>query len=185
MLMNIKSDKGFSLVELLTTIAIVAILTSIAMMGQGIIKKNRLKAASKGLYADLKKVRQDAMTKSIAAHSRGFGVRFNSNSSYTIFEFNDTNDNFTDDGTGEESNQSFTNLPEGCSVTLGATGDPTGTSKVLLYDKRGLARPYNWSSLGGRTYVVTFQGVSDKRCVVLDDIRIREGTWDGSQCNPS
>lgn len=180
----LKSEKGFSLVELLIVIALVAIVATIALWGSQSVKGHRLTAASKQLYGDLQKIRVDAMTKSPSgATSRGFGIRFTSNSAYTAFEFNDTNGDFTYAGTGEEANTKDIVLTNGITVTLqDATSTPTGTNNVLIFNKQGLAKNYQWSQ-GNRTYVIQLSGVSQIRCVTLDDVRIREGVWNAAS-NP-
>ncbi|MBI3756126.1 MAG: hypothetical protein HY265_08210 [Deltaproteobacteria bacterium] len=125
------------------------------------------------------------MTKSTPGiTSRGFGIRFTSSSAYRVFEFNDSNtaDNYQYDGTAEEANPTDVTLASGITVTV--TGNPpssavNGNSNVLIFDKHGLAKATTWAG-GGRIYVIQLSGVSQIRCVTLDDVRIREGVWDAA-----
>lgn len=180
-----KNEKGFSLIELLIVVALIAIVAAIAMWGTGSIQGRNLTAASKQLYGDLQKTRIDAMTQSPSgANSRGFGIRFVSNTTYTVFEFNDANGDFQYAGTGEETNTRQVTLPSGVTVTVGDAGDPTLAANIRIYDKGGMIRNTSWSI--GNTqdikYVLSLSGVSQKRCVKIETVRIREGVWDGNNC---
>ena len=175
-----KSESGFSLIEVLIVIALIGIVAAIATMNSDFVQRHQLTAASRGLYSDLQKIRQDALTRGSVANSRGFGIRFASNTSYSTFEFNDADGDFTYDGTGEESGAAQKTLSS-VAVTIGDAGDPT--NNVLIYDKRGMTRAVNWSSAGGRTYVLRATRVSQARCVSVSTVRIREGVWNGASCS--
>lgn len=187
-------SKGYSLVEVLVVVALVGVIATIATMGSDFVQKHRLTAASRELLGDLQKIRQDAMTRSnpaLGANSRGFGIRFSSNTTYTTFEFNDCTGDFIYDANGcagnrEEAGTSQKTLPSSVTVTIGDAGDPTGN--ILIYDRRGMARDNNnWNAVGGggRTYVLRRAGVAEVRCVTVTPVRIREGRWDGANCNIS
>lgn len=174
-----RDENGFSMVELLIVVALVAIVAAIAMMGSGTYKGRQLNAASRQLYGDLQKIRVDAMTKGdpTLPNSRGFGIIFTSNLAYRAFEFNDIDTDFSYAGTGEEINTTNVTLAGGIAVTLGNAGDPT--ANVLIFSKQGLAKDFNWSQ-GSRTYVIRLSGISDARCVDIANVTIREGVWNAA-----
>lgn len=186
-------NKGFSLIEILVVVALFGVVATIATMGSDFVQKHRLTAASRELLGDLQKIRQDAMTRSdpaLGADSRGFGIRFGSNTTYTTFEFNDCSMNFIYDANGcagnrEEAGTSQKTLPSSITVTIRDTVDPP--RDILIYDKRGMARDNNWGLVGagGITYVLRRAGVAEERCVTVTPVRIREGRWDGANCNIS
>lgn len=181
----ITNKNGFTLIEVLVILAIIGVGVTMATMGSDTVKKHRLTAGSRGLLGDLQKIRQDAMTKGSDANSRGFGIRFASSNSYATFEFSDINKNFVYDNNGEELAGRSETLPASLTVTIGNSADPTGD--VLIYDKRGMARDGNWVQIvaGGKIYVLRLAGVAEVRCILVDPVRIREGTWDGVNCSIS
>ena len=98
--MTLNDKKGITLIEVVIVLAIIAILASLTAVGPGFIRNENISRVSRELLGDLQRARQDAMTRSEAPDSRGFGIRFASNTSYVIFEFSDINTNFQYDGTG-------------------------------------------------------------------------------------
>lgn len=187
---RLNEQNGVTLLELLVVLAIVAVMVSIGSVGLDGWKKRRLMTATSDLLADLQFVRMSALTESSDdPDARGFGLRFLANNQYKVFEFIDSGTtDFTYQGDAEESDRYEKNLSGGITVESG-TATPlidlnSGVDEaVLLYDKKGMRRSYNWSSVAGRTYVLRHPGVDTVRCVTVAQVRIREGVWDGSACN--
>lgn len=182
-----ETERGFSLVELLTVVALIGIVITIAALSSDFIRSHRLTAASRQMLGDFQKVRQDAMTRRTESvtitNSKGFGILFSSNSAYSQFEFNDANDNYTFD-TGENAEPQQRTFSSGVRVERSDETDPTGD--VYIYDKRGILRDNTWTPVTGTptlTYVLKYSGVSQARCIRIEPVRIREGTWDGATCN--
>jgi prepilin-type N-terminal cleavage/methylation domain-containing protein len=178
---TLTENAGFSLIELIIVIAILGIAISLTTMSWSTAKDSSLTAATRQLHSDLQAIRADAMTRSTSADSRGFGIRFTSSNAYQVFEFVDANANFTDDGAGEESGAVTKAFPPSITVTNRDSGAIAGD--IRIYDRHGLVHAGNWSSATGVTYVLRGSGTTQARCVSVDEIRIREGIWDGGSCN--
>jgi prepilin-type N-terminal cleavage/methylation domain-containing protein len=185
-----KEKKGFSLIELLTVVAIMGIIVSVAPLGSEFIYSHRLHAASRELYSDLLAMRFAAMTQGSSSNSHGFGIRFLSESKYTVFEFVEPavpvspDCSFHWDALAEEVESYQKELPTGVTVSVGAAQTtPVGNANLLLYDKHGMARTWNWSSVAGFTYRLHHPKVGHDRCVVISAARIREGGWDAATNN--
>ncbi len=180
-----RSESGFSLIELLTVVSILAILLAIAGLGSDAVERQRVNAATRELLADLQRVRQDAITRSspAAPASRGAGIRFASATSYVTFEFNDADVDYAYDGTAEELAGSVRtkSLSGGLSLIL---GDPTKT--VIIFDKQGMPRGTDWTfATGGGDLRFTVQSSrlpALAKCIVLSQARIREGVLNGANC---
>lgn len=185
------AQAGFSIVELLVVIVLLAVLATIGTMSLDGWHKSRLASASAELLADLQTVRMNALTTSSPppAQSRGFGLRFLSNTSYTVFEFIGDGDVLYE-GLTEENNGRQKIVPNGITIESGTSGTPLINlnggidESVLIYDKRGIGRKYNWSSVSARTFVVRHAKLDQARCVSVSSVRIREGMWDDatSEC---
>lgn len=179
----LKNQNGFSLIEVLTVIAVVGVLVSMVSIGPGILQRRDLQTSSTKLYADLQAIRISALTKNSDPDSLGFGLRFIDGNSYQVSEFIDSglNDYSYEADDGEVLDFENT-LSSGVTVTIGAAGTPVGQDKALLYDKRGMARSSNWAAVTDRTYVLSHLSLSTKKCVTVSIVRIREGSWDGTDC---
>lgn len=185
-------EKGFTLVELLIVVALMGIMISLASLGFDVLHRQRLSSAAVELLADLQTVRMNALTKRSNPASRGFGLRFldDSYNAYRTFEFIDDGagtpadaDNY-EYNDGEEVVDFEKELGAGVEVKIGASGDdPFGREKALLYDKRGMVRNSTWSSVAGRTYVLTHPNVANAKCVTVSRVRIRGGSWNGTSCD--
>lgn len=181
--MKIEKEAGFTLVELLTVVAIIGIMSGIIainMMAE--VKKSVVKEATTQLYSDLKKCRVDAMTNGGNAATRGFGLSFNNATSYTLFRFDDANNNYTLDS-GESINPNggtlqVVTVPNEVQVSI----DSGTLTAPLLFDRRGWLRDASWSPVSGGTFILQRAGTDQRRCVVLSTSQIRQGVWNGTAC---
>ncbi|HKK00731.1 MAG TPA: prepilin-type N-terminal cleavage/methylation domain-containing protein [Desulfuromonadales bacterium] len=184
-----KNQMGFSLLELLIAIALFGIVVSLATMSMSTAKSANLTALARQLHSDLQAIRLDAMTRGMSTDSRGFGLRFTASNTYELFEYVDNNASghtaFKWDGADEEIGVVKKDFPTSVSVTIGASGVVTDDDVcVCLYGRHGLAHDKNWGMLQ-RTYVLRDLRVGQPRCLVIDEIRIREGVWNGGSCTVS
>lgn len=179
--MILSNRRGITLIELVIVLAIIAILASLAAVGPGFVRNENISRVSRELLGDLQRARQDAMTRSTAANSLGFGIRFANSTSYTIFEFSD-NGNFQYDGAGEEANTDQRNLTSSIVIQINDSQE----YNVLIYDKLGIPARFKVSgerALGNMTLVIRHQSESARdKCVTVSFNRIREGLWDGTNC---
>jgi Tfp pilus assembly protein FimT len=182
MAVSLSKEEGVTLIELVIVFTIIAILTVIAVsVGPEFIRNENIARVSRELLGDLQRARQDAMTRSEAANSRGFGIRFENPTRYVIFEFSDTVAlAFQYNGVAEEANTTTRNLTS--SIELQFNGaDPN--NDVRIYDKLGVPRDNTWSSVTNTTIVVRHETEpAREKCVVISPNRIREGLWVGGNC---
>ena len=93
------------MIELAIVLVIISVIATLATLSTSFIGAERIQNTSKNILGDLQWIRQSALTQgpdSIAPRLAGFGIRFESPNAYHIFRFNDSNRNFSYDGTGEE-----------------------------------------------------------------------------------
>lgn len=179
--MKIEKEAGFTLVELLTVVAIIGVMSGIIGMNMmAEVKKSAVKEATTQLYSDLKKCRVDAMTKGGITTTRGFGFSFNDATSYTLFRFDDADNDYTLDS-GESIN------PNGGALqVVTVPNDVQVSSSTLtvpvLFDRRGWLRDESWSTVSGGTFILQRAGTDQRRCVVLSTSQIRQGVWNGTAC---
>jgi prepilin-type N-terminal cleavage/methylation domain-containing protein len=194
--------RGFSLIEVLIAISIAAIMISIATTGAGYIQAQRLTSASRNFLGDLQRIRQKALLQSYPLNgstqlNRGFGIRFIDGTSYvtfefidtgaTVFQYDDTDEEFEETGKmegGVRIGPSPKMMTGDVVVTLGDTGNPAGD--LIIYDRRGIPRLTNWEISPSKTYVFRSGSASSgPKCVLIDQVRIREGQWNGTSCSIS
>lgn len=182
---EIQNEKGMTLAELLVVLAVIAILAGLAFVGPEFIRSERITGHSRELLADLLRARLDAMVRSAAANSMGFGIRFVDNSSYTIFEFDDCSENSAYDVNGcagdrEEANTTSKTLSTSYELLVNGA---TPNNNILIFDKLGIPRDNSWALWNG-TLRIKHQTDSTLlgRCISISLTRIREGVWNGSNC---
>lgn len=189
----LKDMEGTSLIELVVVMTVAAILVfALASVGPGFVSTDKVRNTSRELIADLQWIRYAAMTQgadATAPRLTGFGVRFESNSRYSLFRFNDINSNFVYDGISEEAplpgeaaqKNRTVSPPVQIRIKKGnILGNPD--NHILIFDHLGIPRQAN---LGFQQRTIVLRnphatGVS--KCVSISFNRIREGEWDGIEC---
>jgi len=190
----VRQPKGVTMIELVIVLALITILAALAAIGTGFTSTEKVRNASNELLADLQLMRQYAMMKGpdpAVSALRGYGVRFESKHRYSLFRFNDSNQNFLYDGAAEESPMTSGELsvrqrdilmPLDLKVKRGGgLADPD--NDILIFDHLGMPRQAN---LGVQQMSIILQHTDmdevPKQCVTVSFNRIREGEWNGSSC---
>lgn len=175
---DLRGQRGITLLELMVLIGVLGILASLTALSPSNVAGQKLSAGSREFIAELHNLRQLAIRARKAASGLGYGLRFESNSVYRTFEFNDTDQGFDYDGAAEESGAVTHKLATGTTLTVGAGGAAAGAT--LFFDQRGMPRSGDWSPVSSLTYVLRNDQVSTARCVNLTTAWIREGAWDAA-----
>jgi len=90
---NILSNRGFSAIEIITTVVIVGMLSSLVVPGfKGMLGKYQLDSATREIVTDISKARMSAIKE-----NKLFRVAFIDNATYTIAADNDKNGTFEAD----------------------------------------------------------------------------------------
>lgn len=176
-MMREEGMRGITLVELMAVIAILAVITCLASMGADMMRSARLTGVTQKLLADIQRSRLRAMTHD--AH--GFGIRFQSATSYVVFRFNDCNDSKSHDtnacaGSREEIDATVKLIPT--TVVLKKTNPSTNVNNdILIYDPSGVSRTATWA-LGNMTILVkNGNDETGMQCITISTTRVREGVW--------
>jgi prepilin-type N-terminal cleavage/methylation domain-containing protein len=180
--MDTRGMRGVTVIELMVVICIAGILSGFAYIGTEMIHKEQVSSAARELLADIQRARMNAMTQG----GKGYGIRFESSSSYVLFEFDDCNSDYSYDpsscgGSREETNVIRRQLTS--TVVLNKT-KPLNlfNNYVLIFDQLGYPRQANWG-MGIMTIVV--RNESDNsiiKCITISMNRIRESSWNGAAC---
>ncbi len=175
--------RGFTILELMAVIGIVSVLAGVACIGHDIIYKDQIASITRELHADIQSARMNSVTQS----GKGFGIRFESPTSYVLFQFNDCNNDFNYDtdscvnGSREEAKPIRKTVPS--SVVLSKSGQTNDLdNNVVIFDKFGQPRQKNWG-MGMMTILVRNQQYPGMiRCISISMNRVRESIWNGSTC---
>ena len=188
-----KSESGITFIELVITLSIVLILTALITVGSGFVGTDRIRSTSREVLADLQWIRQSAMTQgedTSVPQLRGFGIRFESEHNYRLFRFNDSNMNFQYDGVPEEASLSKDGaisektIPQTVEFRMKSRSTLVRPrDEVLIFDHLGIPRQANFG-VSQLSVVIQNQNAieNQKKCISISFNRIREGIWDGSNC---
>lgn len=185
-----KKMRGFTLIEVLVVITIIAIMATFATLGMEFIRREKVSSVTKDLVADLQRLRIDALTQgpdsgtgAVMPNLRGFGMRLASTTSYVTFAFNDANTDFIYSGTSEEVNAKTKTVSSSIKIEVNTLAD----YPILIYDRMGIPTRYKLSgtdtpkSIATETdaLILKVQDVSGTaaKCVKVTMNSIRQGAW--------
>ena len=181
--MKIKKENGISLVELMVVISIVAILVGFTSVGRDVIRRGQVMSATRELLVDIQRARMNAITQD----GKGFGIRFESPTTYVLFKFNDcNNDNSYDvdtcEGRTREENVVIRKTVKSDVIFSKTNIANTINNEILIFDRFGRPRQANWG-MGMMTILVRHdQQPGFVKCVTISLNRVREAYWNGSAC---
>jgi prepilin-type N-terminal cleavage/methylation domain-containing protein len=174
---------GFTFLELMVVICIAGILSAFAYSGKDLIRREQVSSATRELLADIQIARMNAITQA----GKGYGIRFESATTYVLFQFNDCNNDYNydanacDGGSREEAN------PIRKTISSSVVLSKSNTVKYLdnnlvIFDTFGRPRQENWG-MGMMTILIRHrQDAGIIRCISISMNRIRESIWNGSSC---
>lgn len=159
------SECGVTLIEIFVVITITAIVLAIAIPNfSKYVKKYGVEKEITEIYGDLVEQRFKSMSSGVP-----HGIRFDSATQYTLFEFDDNNYNMVFNGVGEEKDA----ISKG-NLKFDLAKPPAGT--VILFDERGMAKNV------GTGFTVYINSPARYNCIKVHWNRIKMGEWDGSDC---
>jgi len=170
---KIVNDRGFTLVEMIVVMIIMACVATIALWGfQKQIKSTSIRTQTSDLYADLLSAQINALTK-----KRTYFVVFGA-TTYDIYE--DTSPTPNGNGTLETaSDQKLGGFPKTTKYNISLLGGDgtTACGTTISFDTQGLASVYQ--------AIVRFNFTSTEvqpeyDCITIDKTRILKGAWDSA-----
>lgn len=182
-MMKNRGMKGVSMLELMIVICIAGGLSGFAYFGNDMIQREKVSSISRELLADIQTTRMNAITR----EGKGFGIRFESSSTYVLFKFNDCNNDYNYDsntcegGSAEESNVIRKTIASPVMLNKSMQSREIDDD-IIIFDKLGHPRQKNWG-MGMMTILVKHG--SDPRfvkCISISMNRVREALWNGSAC---
>jgi prepilin-type N-terminal cleavage/methylation domain-containing protein len=180
--MKCHGSKGFTLLEVLIVICIAGILSGFTYLGKDILNRGKVMSVTNELLADIQSARMSAMT----GDAPGVGIRFESATSYVIFEFTDCNNDFNYDldtcsGFREEGGAIKKEIPSPVVLLKNSHFDHPDND-IVIFDKFGHPRQKNWG-MGLMTILIqdgTGSGVT--RCISISMNRVKAKKWNGIAC---
>ncbi len=186
-----RKDHGFSLVELLVVIAILGTMLAMASVGLDLVQKARVTSTTREIVSDIQQVRANSMIQgsSVAMPNlRGFGIRFDSPTSFVMFKFNDADGDYVYEGVGDEADTQTKTMPSSVNIQISNNPD----YKILIYDRFGT--PTRCNAAGDPmpatpgspllTLLVSNPESDEKKCIKVWMNNLREGVWNAgtSEC---
>ena len=186
-----KKMRGFSLIEVMVVITIIAIMAGFAALGMDFIRREKVSSVTKDLVSDLQRLRIDALTQgpdsgtgAVMPNLRGFGIRFDSTTSYVTFAFNDANTNFIYSGTGEEVKAKTKTVSSSIKVEV----NNDAAYNIVIYDRMGIPTRYKPDgtpktiATDADALILKVQDVSGAavKCIKVTMNSIRQGAWNAS-----
>ena len=157
------SNRGITLIEILVVIAITAIVLAIAIPNfSKYVKKHGVEKEITEIYGDLVEQRFKSMSTGVP-----HGIRFDSATQYTLFEFDDKNYNMVFDGVGEEKNSV---QKSGLKFDLEKKGSG-GFPFAVLFDEMGVAN---------NNFTIRIDSPARYNCITVSSTRIKMGVWNSA-----
>lgn len=180
--MKNRGARGITIVELMVVICIIGILSGFTAVSNELIRKAYVTSITKELYADVQWARMNAITQG----GLGYGIRFESPTSYVLFQFNDCDNDHDYDanacnGSREETIISRKKMPS--SVVIKKSSQTANfNNDIVIFDQFGFPRRANWG-LGMLTILVRNEPDSGSiKCVSISLNRVKESSWNGTAC---
>ncbi len=170
--------KGFTMLELMVVICIMAVLMGFAYGGTDMVRRARISKVTQELLSDIQLARIQAMTQ----NAGGYGIRFQSATTYVVFRFEDCNENNSYEANGcaggarEETSATVKNISS--AVVLKRQNPTTDfNNKILIFDRNGISRSAT-GAFGNMTIVVKSDtDQNGMKCITISATRVREGIW--------